>query len=228
LQKCLAIKVNQIEAANLRMSGKTDRQIVRELIMACAVGENRTCISKEEGQWQTKIDEILTVYLQILPQTMDEQAKTPEFFIHEGVLELLNLLEKDQRIALGLLTGNLELGARMKLKPFNLNRFFPIGAYGCDSASRLDLPAIAYKRAQDYYQVNLSPTQIIIIGDAENDILCAKHYGAVSLAVNTGSTTWEELSNHKPDYLFSSLKNTSQILQAIMAETKAGRVFSQR
>ncbi len=116
------------------------------------------------------------------------------------------------------MTGNLEKGARIKLERFNLNRFFPIGAYGCDSASRLDLPAIAHKRAQEHYNISLTPAQIVIIGDAENDVLCAKHYGAISLAVNTGTTSWQELSALEPHYLFPSLKDTSQILAAIRAE----------
>ncbi len=85
-------------------------------------------------------------------------------------------------------------------------------------ASRLDLPAIANQRAQEFYQTAFLPTQIVIIGDAEGDVLCAKHYGAISLAVTTGNYTEAELRQHGADYVFSSLKDCDRITEAIMSE----------
>jgi phosphoglycolate phosphatase len=161
------------------------------------------------------ITAILDLYMQYLPVSI---ASTTNFGLHEGVSEILNLLQQNEQIALGLLTGNIEKGARMKLERVNLNSFFPVGAYGCDSASRLDLPAIAHQRAQKFYNTVFSPPQIVIIGDAENDVLCAKHYGAVSLAVSTGNTSAEELRRLGADYIFPSLKNTSEIIKAILSE----------
>jgi phosphoglycolate phosphatase len=220
LQETLPIDLTRPEISNIRMSGKTDPQIVREFIFASNIEQS----GKEESYWQKIINQTLEFYLKFLPEEIDEVAKTPKYFMHDGVVEILQLLDHDERIALGLLTGNVEKGARIKLERFNLNRFFPIGAYGCDSANRLDLPAIAHKRAEEHYSLSLTPTQIIIIGDAENDVLCAKHYGAISLAVNTGTTTRQELCSLEPDYLFSSLKDTSRILDAIMSESVAGGI----
>lgn len=214
LEKSLKINTNQSEMAKLRMSGKTDPQIIREFILTAGGG-----VDFNEYDWQKAIDYTLDLYLQFLPDEIDEAIKTSKAFMYEGVLEILSLLEKDKRISLAILTGNVEKGARLKLEHFGLNRFFPIGAYGCDSASRLDLPAIAHKRAQEHYRLKWTPGEIIVIGDAENDILCAQHYGAVSLAINTGHTTWQELSALKPNYLYSSLSNTEQILSAILAES---------
>jgi phosphoglycolate phosphatase len=215
LQECLQVNIETLEAAHIRLAGKTDLQNVREFIVACGHEYTDAIANK-----------ILDLYLQCLPTFVNRALNTDKCFMHEGVAELLATLEHDEKIALGLLTGNLEKGAYIKLEPFNLMRFFPIGAYGCDSASRLDLPAIAHKRAQEYYQANFTPADIVIIGDAENDVLCAKHYGAISLAVNTGTTSWEELSKQEPDYLFSSLKETDQVLKAIMAGPKARRVLN--
>ncbi len=218
LQETLLISLDGLELANISMSGKTDPQIIWEFILASKV-EN---ISESEIDRRQIIDQILSLYLKFLPEEINQVAKTPQCFVYDGVMEILQLLENDKRIALGLLTGNIKSGAQIKLEQFNLNRFFPIGAYGCDSANRLELPAIAHKRAQEHYSIELTPSQITIIGDAQNDILCAKHYGAISIAVNTGTTTWQELSALEPNYIFSSLKDTREILSAIVPE--AGRV----
>lgn len=208
-EKLLGISVAQLKSANIRMSGKTDPQIVEEIILAC----------QSEQLAQAKLEEaisgVLDLYLQFLP---GEISKTENYHLHEGVSELLDVLAQDKQISLGLLTGNVEAGARLKLDRVNLNKFFPIGAYGSDSASRLDLPAIANQRAQQFYQTDFSPTQIVIIGDAENDVLCAKHYGAISLAVSTGNYTQEELKQYGADYVFPSLKETHRILEAILAD----------
>jgi phosphoglycolate phosphatase len=114
-----------------------------------------------------------------------------------------------------LLTGNVERGARKKLKQFDLNKYFDIGAYGSDSASRLDLPAVAVGRALTHFKEEFSPQEVVIIGDSVNDIACAHHYGATALICNTGRTTWEELEDHKPRYLFKDLGNVDQVIDAI-------------
>lgn len=205
----LGISVEQVKTHGIRFSGKTDPQIIKEILLSCHFSE--------DGQqvFQKAIEEILDLYLQVLP---GEVASATNYIVHDGVVEILNALQGDKRIALGLLTGNIEGGARIKLKRVQLDGFFPIGSFGSDSADRLDLPAIAHQRAQAFYKIDFNPSEIVIVGDAENDILCAKHYGAVSLAVSTGSTTKDELSQHGPDYIFSSLKQTQSILQAILSD----------
>ncbi len=208
LRESLQVESQILEAANIRLSGKTDVQILNEFITACVPCCDGISVNK-----------VLDRYLQILPEYIENASNTNKCFLHEGVSEILDLLDKDTNVALGLLTGNVEKGAYIKLEPFNLMRYFPIGAYGSDSANRLELPAVAHKRAQEYYKANWQPKDIVIIGDAENDVLCAKHYGATSLAVNTGTTTWQELSQHQPDYIFPTLKNTDQIIEAIMAHS---------
>jgi phosphoglycolate phosphatase-like HAD superfamily hydrolase len=219
LSKTLQLDLNRPEFDSINMSGKTDPQIIREFVVAGLQQDN-----KDDNYWQQIIAKSLEAYLQILPNLVSEASKTPKYFMHEGVSELLSVLEKNKNIFLGLLTGNIKRGAYIKLEPLNLTKFFPIGAFGCDSASRLDLPAIAHKRAEDHYGIQLTPNQIIIIGDAPNDVLCAKHYGAISLAVSTGHTSAEELSQLNPHYLFSSLKETDKILDAIMSEPAKSKI----
>jgi len=195
------------EAMKIPMSGKTDPQILREIF--------RTC--NKEDQFESHMEHIFELYLGVLEE---EIQRSRYYIIHEGVVELLEALVAEDRAYLGLLTGNIERGAQMKLHRFDLLRYFPIGAFGSDSANRLDLPAIACKRALNHFNIEFQPDEVVIIGDAINDVLCAKGYGAISIAVNTGRTTRAELEEQKPDYLFPSLKDTEKVLDAIFSIPK--------
>lgn len=201
-----------LEAMSIPMSGKTDPQILIEILELSGM----------------KRDEILALVESILESYLinleEEIPRSSYYIMHEGVEELIARLKEESDMYLGLLTGNIERGARMKLNRFNLNHHFPIGAYGSDSASRLDLPAVAKMRADQHYRLEFDQEEIVIIGDAVNDILCARHYGAVSVAVNTGRTSWQELEGEKPDYLFQSLKDTEKVLAAIQAGKRTSSV----
>ena len=195
------------EAMNISMSGKTDPQILREIFQAC----------DKVSTFEANMTHVLELYLGVLE---DEIKRSRYYIVHDGVIELLDELTGLDHAFLGLLTGNIERGARMKLAHFDLNRYFPIGAYGSDSANRLDLPAVARERAQKHFDENFEPHELVIIGDSIFDVMCAKSFGARSIAVNTGRTTWEELEKQEPDYLFKSLKDTATVLDAINKECK--------
>jgi phosphoglycolate phosphatase-like HAD superfamily hydrolase len=186
-------------------SGKTDPQIFNE-----ALNKLNYSLSEIESFF----DQIYPLYL---GQLEIEINKANTYKLHIGVLELLESLELADWAHLGLLTGNIENGARLKLKQFSLYEKFEIGAFGSDSANRLDLPEIAHKRANTHFQKPFVNSEIVIIGDAINDILCAKHYQAKSIAVNTGVTKKSDLMKHEPHFLFDSLKDTKSMIEAIMA-----------
>lgn len=200
-----------VDTTGHSMSGKTDPQICYEVLLSNGI---------EREEIAKKLDELLEIYVPILAAEI-EQAKH-EFKLHVGVVDLIDALEKESWAHLGLLTGNIERGARLKLKPFCLDQRFKIGAFGCDSHNRMDLPSFANKRANHFFEKQFSPAEIVIIGDAVNDVLCAKGYGAKSLAVNTGRTTREELAQLDPDYLFCDLAQTVNVMEAIAAP-KNGR-----
>jgi phosphoglycolate phosphatase len=191
-------------AMRIPMSGKTDPQILREIFRAC----------DKEGAFDNCTENIFELYLGVLEE---EIHKSRYYIIHEGVVELLEALVAEERAYLGLLTGNIERGAHMKLHRFDLLKYFPIGAFGSDSANRNDLPGVACERARKFFKIDFQPNELVIIGDAINDVICAKSYGAISIAVNTGRTTWEELEAQQPDYLFKSLKDTAQVINAIFS-----------
>jgi phosphoglycolate phosphatase len=193
------------EAARVSMSGKTDPQILHEIL---------TNAGMSEAEYEARVPEFTEVYLQALAHEL-ETAST--YKLHQGVTELIDELERHEHALLGLLTGNIERGARLKLARFDLNKHFPIGAFGSDAMDRNALPAIAKLRGEKHYGQSFEPDQLVIIGDAENDIRCAKGFGAKSLAVNSGRTTREQLMALSPDYLFSSLADTEAILTAIFS-----------
>lgn len=195
----------KIDATGHPMSGKTDPQICYEILLALGY-------SKDEVD--SKMPHAFSIYVELLEA---EISKANGFRLHKGVLELLHKLEARADCHLGLLTGNIEKGARLKLTPFELNSFFVFGAFGCDSADRLHLPLFAHKRAEEVFGKEFSKDEIVIIGDAVNDILCAQGYGIRCIITATGRTTKETLAELKPDYLFDSLENTDEIIEAIFA-----------
>jgi phosphoglycolate phosphatase-like HAD superfamily hydrolase len=191
------------EAFTLSMSGKTDPQILAE-ILACA---DKTHLDHEKV-----FASLLEPYLTELEK---EIATATNYIVHEGIWDLLERLNSHPDAYLGLLTGNVEKGARMKLNRFGLNKYFAVGAYGSDSGNRLDLPAIATQRADKYYKTRFRPDEVVIIGDSVNDVLCAKHFGARSIAVNTGKTSLASLTEIQPDFLFETLRHTERVMKAI-------------
>lgn len=194
----------QISFDGHSLSGKTDPQIIDEVLHAHGMSDE-----------MVHLERIFEVYI---PYLEEEVRQAEELRMHPGVVELLDALQGKERVYVGLLTGNIERGARVKLKPFDLNRYFDFGAFGCDSADRMELPAVAHKRAHKRFGAEIRNDQIVIIGDARNDVLCAKGYGARSLAVCTGKTTKETLEALQPDFIFDSLKDTEQVLDAIFAD----------
>ena len=196
---------DKVDASQHSMSGKTDPQICYELLIDYG-------FNKE--QVDAKLPQALKVYVELLEA---EIANAGRFGLHKGVVDLIKLLEADPECYLGLLTGNIEAGARLKLKPHDLNSYFAFGAFGSDSANRMDLPLCAHMRAQEVFGKQFERNEIVIIGDAVNDVLCAQGYGVKSIITATGKTSKETLAELNPDYLFDSLADTHTVMDAILA-----------
>ena len=137
--------------------------------------------------------------------------------MHElpGIRELLAVLAADQRIVLGLLTGNIEAGARIKLGDAALNDFFPFGAFGSDSPRREDLPPIAVERAPRLDGHRFRGRDVVIIGDSIYDVRCALPHAATTIAIASGKTSAETLRAENPDHFFHSAEDRDAILAAI-------------
>src|SRR5208282_6695796 len=117
-----------------------------------------------------------------------------------GVFELIRDLQSlPQPPMLGLLTGNIQLGAEIKLRRYGLWEVFETGGFADDSEDRNHIAAAVLERGRRVLGGNLRGGEILVVGDTPHDIRCGKHIGAKVLAVATGGAKLEELQKHKPD-----------------------------
>jgi phosphoglycolate phosphatase-like HAD superfamily hydrolase len=117
---------------------------------------------------------------------------------------------------LGLLTGNIRLGAEIKLRHFDLWTIFQTGAFADDHEQRDQIAAIARERGRRILAEELTDDQVLVIGDTPLDIRCARAIRAKVLAVATGGAKFEELAKHQPDWLARDLNdiNARQLIDA--------------
>jgi len=183
-------------------SGKTDPQIVRELVVE-DVGRERL---------EASLPRALDLYLAELERQLAPGTVVPK----PGIPQLLARLVADPRVTLGLLTGNLERGARLKLEPPGFNGYFPFGAFGSDSADRYELPPIAVARALEQTGRRFAGKSVVIVGDSVHDVACGRSIGVRAVAVATGLTSTERLAAEKPDALFDDFSDTERAFRAIV------------
>jgi phosphoglycolate phosphatase-like HAD superfamily hydrolase len=107
---------------------------------------------------------------------------------------------------LGLLTGNIRLGAEIKLRHFRLWDVFATGAFADDHEERSQIAAIARGRGAKLLKEDLKDDQVLVIGDTPLDIACARAINAKVLAVATGGASLEELQRHQPDWAVADLR----------------------
>src|SRR5688572_21022466 len=138
--------------------------------------------------------------------------------IKPGVPELVRALAQRGDAMVGLLTGNIEGGARVKLAPTGLWPLFRVGAYGSDHAERRRLPAIACERARALLGHGVPFEMVTIIGDTPLDIDCARACGAVAVAVATGFHPLVELEAEKPDLLFQDFADVDATIAALLGQ----------
>lgn len=183
--------------------GMTDLQIIKSI--TCNIGLTFEDISD-------KIPEIWKSMIK-----MFEEYSIPEnITLHPGIIELIEELNGDNNFTLGLVTGNFIENAYLKLSIAGLDKYFPTGAFGCDSADRNMLPPIAIERANKYYKsTEIKSSNTLIIGDTFRDIECAKHNNIKVISVATGGFCVDELSKFEPDIALNDLSNTNKSLDII-------------
>ena len=126
--------------------------------------------------------------------------------VAEFIRDLQALLEPPM---LGLLTGNIRLGAEIKLRRYGLWELFVTGGFADDSEDRNHIAAAAFQRGRRVLDKNLRPDEILVVGDTPHDVRCGKHIGAKVLAVATGRTPLDELKPHRPDWAVEDLTQIS-------------------
>jgi phosphoglycolate phosphatase-like HAD superfamily hydrolase len=190
----------------VRFDGKTDPQIVAELLEAA--GESGPLHSD-------RVQALCARYVDLLERELERP--TTRTTVMPGVPALLDRLEGEPDVVLGLLTGNVARGAALKLKSAGLDPGrFRVGAYGSDAAHRPDLPPIAAHRAATYFGRVPTGSEVVIIGDTPADITCGQCISARAVAVATGSYSVADLAACGPHAVFEHLGDTDRVLEAIL------------
>ena len=193
-------------ARQVRFDGKTDPLIVMELLAASGHPV------PDDGGLITAVCER---YLGYLKEELGDGAR--ETTLLPGIIPLLEALDRDPTVVIGLLTGNVVRGARLKLASAGLDpERFVVGAYGSDSHHRPDLPAIAARRAEPFLGRIPSGSDVVIIGDTPADVTCGAGIGARPVAVATGSYQMDALRAAGAAAVFADLSDTARVVEAIL------------
>jgi len=184
----------------VEIAGRTDTGIAHQIL--AKYGEPIT-----EENMRTFLDLYLKLLAQELPRSQGQ--------VLPGVLDLLQRAESRPDTVLGLLTGNLQRGAQLKLEHYKLWHFFAFGAFADDHHDRNELGTFALTRAQERSGEKFLPDQVDVIGDTGHDIACGKVFGARTIAVATGSWSRERLAEYAPDFLFNDLSDVDDTIAAL-------------
>jgi len=185
--------------------GKTDPRIVFDLMRAAGL---------RDADVAARLDECFDVYVQELSALI---ADGHPLEVLPGVTGVVEALAARRDAVLGLLTGNIERGARAKLSPAGLWPRFRVGAFGSDDADRRRLPAVACARARALTGHDFPFERVTIIGDTPLDVDCARACGARAVVVATGQHGATELGACGPDLLFPDLGDVDAVVAALLA-----------
>jgi phosphoglycolate phosphatase-like HAD superfamily hydrolase len=181
----------------LQLSGRTDRAIIADLFRMHVLEET------EDNRRR-----LVAAYLRHLPACL----RRCDGRVLPGIAPLLEQLAGRRDVAVGLLTGNLRAGARVKLGHFGLFDYFAFGGYGDEHLDRDDVAREALAAVRQRLNGAVDPGRIWVVGDTPLDIACARAIGARVAAVATGWHSREELAEHAPDLLLPDLADPTPLL----------------
>ncbi len=179
------------------MAGKTDPQILKEALALHGI---------ESGNGI--VPEFYDAYLQHLRK----QVVKGKGHVKPGMREALDILKDRKEFAIGLLTGNIERGAAIKLEHFGLRSYFVAGAFGSDAEDRNRLLPVAVGKLFRSTSIPVRFEDCVVIGDTPRDVECARPYRAFSVGVATGPYSSASLSAAGADAVFEDLSDTEGFL----------------
>lgn len=186
------------------MSGKTDPRIITDLLTAVGIAPK-------------EIEKQLQAVYELMAEHGQKIFTEKEMTACPGVPALLSRLVQREDVLLGLLTGNSQLTAPLKLSAAGIDPLqFKVGAFGSDAMDRNELPAIGMARANQLTGNTFNGNNTIIIGDTPADILCARAGKATAVAVASGWHAAATLADYRPDHLFDNFGDTELVLQTLL------------
>jgi len=189
--------------AGINPAGRTDRDILREILV-------RWNLPQEP--FDDLFERFAALYVPHLYRVLFESDRPR---LNPGVMELLDLLAATPDVYLAIGTGNIERGARIKLKRVGIDHFFPVGGFCTDSESRPAILSAAFANSSVYYDHPFAPADTWVIGDTPLDIQSGKAIGANTIGVATGGIPYAELERQRPTALFTDLTDIPRFLETI-------------
>jgi phosphoglycolate phosphatase len=186
-----------------RFDGMTDRAIVRGGLAALGLAPTPAAI-----------DAVLAGYLGVLAEQVAEAPPTT-YRVHAGIREALDALQAHPGFAVGLGTGNIREGARIKLDRVGLFARFGFGGFGCDDEDRTALLRRGAERGAESLGRALDEVRVVVVGDTPKDVTAARGIGAESVGVGTGSFTADALLAAGATCAFASLESPGA-LEAVL------------
>ena len=191
-----------LESRTINPDGKTDPLIAKECLAHFS----------QEQRWNDESRAgFYASYLACLEEEMEQARSNGAIRILPGVTALLDQLASKTEFALGLVTGNIEGGARIKLAKAGLDRYFHFGGYGSDSEDRTALIRMAIERGKDWV-VPAAVEETFVIGDTPLDVIHGRAAGASVIAVASANYTMMDLQACNPDLLVPDLTPLETIL----------------
>jgi len=181
----------------INFAGATDLDVLRQIF---------------EHHGRELTDDDIERFFARLPQELEETAKRVRPNVFPGVPKLLNALTARGDVLIGVITGNIEACARIKLREAGVHRHFLLGAFGHEHADRCQIARLARQRARDLLPAGRAEPPAYLIGDTPSDIQAAHDIGARAMAVATGRFTVEELRAAGADAVWQDLGDLSLIL----------------
>jgi phosphoglycolate phosphatase-like HAD superfamily hydrolase len=193
------------DLGGIEVAGKTDIWIAHRIFEAHGIQPT-----------QENVDLFLDTYLSHLGTELAANNGR----LLPGFPELLHALARLPQVAIGLLTGNLRRGARIKLQYYGVLDHFSlapnaIGAFADDSLDRNLLGPFAQERARQAHGIEFPPETIYIIGDTPHDIACAKAIHAHGVGVATGRFDRQSLEAAGADYVFDDLSDVDEVIRTL-------------
>ena len=175
----------------MKFAGRTDVSLVREFFKIHGLDESPAHFRQFFARYVFWLDHILA-------HTTGQACP--------GIFEFIRDLQAlPDPPMLGLLTGNIQLGAEIKLRHFGLWDKFMMGGFADNHEDRNYIAVAALERGRRVLAGNLQPPEIVVIGDTPFDVRCGKFIGAKTLAVATGGASLEELKPHAADWTVADL-----------------------
>jgi len=182
----------------LEIAGRTDKWIVEQLLARDGFPHGEREIAR---------------FLDVYVEQLAEELPRRQGGLHPGISGILEEAHRRPDLVQGLLTGNIEKGARLKLSRYGVNHYFEFGAFADDSSIRNELGPHAKRRARDRHGEEFPPERIYIIGDTPHDVACARAIGAKAIAVATGGFSFGQLEACGADAVFADLAHPERFFK---------------